>query len=363
MIHALAYLPDRGRSADSRVRFPARAVTQRANELGVSVETTDYINADVIHTREGTDIRRVFVPHGVSMLIFSRPTSSRAADAVTWLRRHRPDIAVCVDVDDEDSDLDVLNPHLRRAVALADVVTCSTPALATSVTYDLRRTFVVESTPPSDMLQQPARALTRKRSHEELNRDRVLGSASGSTRRLARDFAEVSGVLAEIVGADVTDGRTVSYRHIETVGAPHLIVNAVGVVPRLVEVASLPAPAMYRLALSEIDVAVLPVAENDRDTRSALRVLEFAAAGVPVVASLTRETFRLSQAGMPIWLVENTRSQWTRALRALLAYEDDELKSVAQATREYVRRYATTERQADSWATAWRESVRVSRAA
>jgi glycosyltransferase involved in cell wall biosynthesis len=165
----------------------------------------------------------------------------------------------------------------------------------------------------------------------------------------------MEGALAEVVGVDRTGGRRVNFRNIGSAGAQFKI--ALGVSPGDLEVSGELPPNLYHVALGEIDIAVVPQSYP----RSGVRALEFAAAGVPVIASHTPAHVALQNAGMPLWLVKPRRRDWVKALRSVLGLDDAELKDLARQHRENVRMNHTTEQRAGEWAGAWRLAAKLAR--
>jgi glycosyltransferase involved in cell wall biosynthesis len=352
MIHALALTDvDRPALSEHRVALPARAVTMRADELAVSVETTDRLAA-VMQSHGSNQVATIHIPNGITLLIVSQPVGPAAANAILWLRRHRPDVAVVVDVSHHPGR-DVEFDRLTRACALANGVTASCPPLAETFGYLREHTFTIRDAVPESMLHQPSRALTR-RSSADIG-DRIIGW-SGDARRSSDDLRAMCGALASVVGVDRTEGRSVRFRNVGPLDdlAKTLMLN-----PRDVEASGRLSSQLHRIALGEVDIAVVPVNdESNFATRSGLHALEFAAAGVPVIASSTFEHRWLRDSGVPLWLVKQTSREWTRALHSLLALDDDELRDLAAAHRESVRSH-TIEARAREWAHAWRSVVSV----
>jgi hypothetical protein len=372
MLNILALYADRSGCGQYRVMLPAEAVNARSHELGVHVTPADHIDADAYFDGVKYDIRRIGVPAGVKVVSFQRPLQTAMAGAIAWLRLNRPDVGIVVELDDDllnvpstNSAYSQIQPRfnptenikwLRDAIGNCDVLTVSTPELAKRYASTRHQTFVVRNGVPASMLEQQARTLSRERGHHELNRDRVIGWA-GYTGTHAGDLEVTSHALADIVGVDRTNGRTVSFRNI---GPRDGLSRALGLFDGDIEASGWLDPEMYRLALGEIDIAIVPLADTGFNrAKSALKALEFAAAGVPVVASKLPEFVELQKAGMPIWLVKDRRREWHGALQRLLDLDDDELADLGAQHREFVRRNATVDHRAEDWARAWRAAARI----
>jgi glycosyltransferase involved in cell wall biosynthesis len=372
MLNVLALYADRSGCGQYRVMLPAEAVNARSKELDVCVITADHLGADATFDGTSYKIRRVDVPAGVKVVSFQRPLQTAMAGAIAWLRRTRPDLGIVVELDDDLLNVPTTNTAysqiqpkysplentkwLRDAISNCDVLTVSTAELARRYGGSRHQTFVVRNGVPAAMLDNPARTLTRKKEHEELNADRVIGWA-GYVGTHPGDLQVTSNALADIVGVDRTNGRTVSFRNI---GPGDGVAAALGLRPSDVEASGWLEPEMYRLALGELDVGIVPLADTSFNrAKSALKALEFAAAGVPVIASKLPEFEELQKSGMPIWLVKDRRREWHGALQRLLALDDDELADLGASHREFVRRNATVAHRVDEWARAWRAAERI----
>lgn len=371
MINVLTLYADLSGCGDYRVRFPAKAVNARSDELGVRVEVADHLPADAVAEGTRYRIRRVDVPPHVDVVSFQRPTRAVMYGAIMWLRRHRPDVAVVVELDDDLAAIPYGNQAYRaihpsqnlrenthwlvRSIYNAHALTVSTPTLAGIYGTGAVPTFVIRNAVPSDMLYQPSRAIDR---HERENdHDRVVGWA-GSISTHPGDLDVMNGALADVVGVDRTDGRRVTFRN---VGPRDGLSDALSLRDDDIEATGWVKPWTYRVGLSELDVGVVPLADNRFNRgKSALKVLEMAAAGVPVVASANPEHKALQRDGMPLWLVKNRRRDWVRAVRSLLDLDCDELRDLALAQRDAVRQKHTIDVRAEDWATAWKTAAKMS---
>ena len=350
MINALVLYSDKGALGQYRVKFPVQAVSDRLSEMGVRPEATNTLGVTADRVSDGLDVRNVFVPGGIDVISFQRPVSPGSSDVIAWLRKHRPDVGIVVDIDAEMPNVNgegATDKYLRRAIAQADVLTLSTEGLADL--YPHKNQIVIRDSVPSSVLSNPARTLSRKKAHAEIDADRIIGTSTvfDAGFRSNDDLEVMHGALADVVGVDRTGGRRVLFRNVgrkdaflrASLGIQDVDLEASGDLPL----------NLQRIALGEIDIAVVPQATP----RSALKAIEFAAAGVPVIASYTPEHLELQNTGMPLWLVKPKRREWLKALRAVLSFDDAELKDLARAHRENIRQNHTTEQRAAQWARAW----------
>jgi glycosyltransferase involved in cell wall biosynthesis len=284
------------------------------------------------------------VPGGIHVISFQRPVREGVADVIAWLRTYRPDVAIMVDLDDSMSVVDEVS--LKRSVALADVLTTSTQALADKYGYDARRTLVIRDAIPEVALENPSVALSRKRVRPGVPVERCVGW----TGVASNDLSATRGALANVVGGPVT---------FRSIGPREGLSEALGLPEKCIEVSGIPLPPqLHRVALGEIDVAIVPTVNQEAGST---KVLEFAAAGVPVIASDTPEHRALLDSGMPLTLVGPRKREWTKALKKYLALDDRQLKDLATAHRANVKRHHTSERRSSQWASAYRIAYQLSK--
>ena len=369
MINVLALYADNSGCGDYRVRFPAAAVN-RNPDLAVQVRTADHLDADATFLGPRLNIRRIDVPHGVHVVSFQRPMKPGLVGAMKWLKERRPDIGIVLELDDDLLNLPAgheafgsLDPRtnptentawLRQAIPLADAITVSTDELAKRYGAG-KPTFICRNGVPAEMLEQyPSRAL----STGNKERQRVIGWA-GYTGTHPGDLEVTGGALTDVMERR-PGGRTI---HFHNVGPYDGLVRALGVPEELasqVYATGWMEPKFYRLSLSSLDIGIVPLQDTAFNrSKSALKALEFAAAGVPVVASDLPEFQRLQKAGLPIWLVKPRRKEWAAALLRLCSLTDDELRQTANQHRRWAAAYGTVDAQADEWARAWRYAASV----
>lgn len=354
MINVLVLEQPRAPWNYERVRLPVDAIAQRSATLEMRAIAASQMNA--IRTPEG-GIHEIIIPDYFDVLVLTQPVSWQIVDAIVWLRHHKPNLAIVVDVVSEPNN-DIAAHRMRRAAAMADVVTCATPRLAEVYGYDIRRTHTIRDAVHPSMLEQPASATTRRRSakHAELNADRTIGWTGDPMSHL-HDLVSTQGALSKVVGE--RDGRSVTFRGICD---PAGLATALSLREDDVEASGALEPRLRRVALSELDIGIVPVAMDGRsEDYSGLTAIELAASGVPVIASRTPEHVALRDNGMPMFLVNNRHREWVRALRTVLSYGDKELRNLAIAHRENVRKFHLIDHRVALWANAWRAGADISR--
>lgn len=106
----------------------------------------------------------------------------------------------------------------------------------------------------------------------------------------------------------------------------------------------------YAPALAELSCGIVPLVDSVfNQAKSCLKMIEFAAAGVPVVASATPDNQRMQKLG--VGAVVKHPSQWSRVLNRMLK-DPDYRTHVAGRSREVMAAH-TYEKQCHRWWTAW----------
>lgn len=367
-LRVLATYADHGGCGEYRVKLPATVVNAN-NDLDIHVEVADHFDCEAFFKDNCYHIRYVSLPRGTEVVSVQRPTHAAMAGALQWLHTQRPDVGLVVELDDDLLNVPTSNvahaglqrrnnvlentEWLRRSLRMADVITVSTPGLA-RVYGGHVPTFTVRNGVPAWMLDVPSRTITRERRTATRHSDRTIGW-SGYVGTHGGDLDVTSGALAQVIGT--FDRRTVSFR---TVGPREGVAAALGLADDQVEASGWLSVDMYRVALAEFDIGIVPLQDNRFNRcKSTLKALEMSALGVPVVASALPEFQELQKSGLPIWLARDRLRHWLGALNQPLKMSDGELQEIAQSCREFVRRYATAEVRAPEWAVAWRTAAQI----
>lgn len=221
------------------------------------------------------------------------------------------------------------NVWLRSACARADLVTCTTPALAERYARH-GRVAVLPNLVPARYLEVDAPA-----------HDGVVVGWGGSHATHVGDLESTGGGVA---------------RAVEETGARfHVIGTGIGV-QRALGLAEEPSATgwveldEWPSALAALDVGVVPLAENRfSEAKSWLKGLEYAAVGVPFVASPRADYLRLHAEGLGVLVEEPT--DWTAELRRLI--EDDALRAERAEEGRETASSMTYELHAGRWMEAW----------
>jgi hypothetical protein len=111
----------------------------------------------------------------------------------------------------------------------------------------------------------------------------------------------------------------------------------------------------YHQALNKLDIGVVPLADNDFSAaKSALKGLEYAAHGVPFVASPSQAYEELAAAG--VGLLAATPRDWRRELKRLMG--DSDLRAELAAHGVEFAAQQTYGAYAEDWSEAWDAAVK-----
>lgn len=279
-------------------------------------------------------------PH-CDVIVMQRPMRRWFADIIPMLQKLG--LKVIVDVDDLFDSIDeqhaafegvnpIKHPHhnhewVKEACRRADLVTCTTPLLAER--YGFGHAKILPNFVPEVFLTT-----------EATTREKTVGW-TGTVESHPKDLLATQGNIATVLKDSGWTFHVVGTgnRAQETLGLADPP-TVTGLVPY----------ADYPKAMGEIAVGVVPLADsNFNEAKSALKMMEFAALGVPVVATATYDNCRMHAAG--IGNIVKHPSHWYKRLRKLVsdqAYRED----LAGKGQEVMKDY-TYEKNAHRWADAW----------
>jgi glycosyltransferase involved in cell wall biosynthesis len=260
---------------------------------------------------------------------------------------HRMNTAVVVDLDDDFSCLHPNHPHaqefretnhhLVKACALADMVTVTSDALAER--YGPHgRVAVLPNCMPERVLELPR-------------------SSDGSTLGWSGAPHMHLGDL-EVVGTGVREALERSGWHFKLVGDAQDARHKLGDI-ELQDTGWLDMEEWY-LQLGSLDVGIVPLGDTAFNrAKSYLKGLEYAARGVPFVASDVAEYRKLAEEGLGSVVAARGRN-WRSALLRLM--DDDVLRAeVAAQGLQIVREHHTYEGEGWRWLEVWEQALQARR--
>jgi len=225
------------------------------------------------------------------------------------------------------------------AAILADLITCTTDAL--SVRYSRRhgRTEVI----PNYM---PAASLALSKRDNEV----FTAGWAGFTATHPGD-CQISRPAAEAVLAG--GGRLAVVADAAGAAAEW------GVDPALVEdLPPRPLGPKYFESLGALDLMLVGLRDTPFNrAKSALKVMESAALGVPSVAPDNAPHRALARTGFPVTLASNP-SEWADAAKQWMALSAEDRLEQSLLLREVMRKGYTIEANAEQWAQAWERAMR-----
>lgn len=306
MSRILVWAGEHGACQFNRLVWPARALAAQGADVVI-----DPAGPTIMWDRRWTgtpgdaQVMEVLKPDA-DVVVLQRPVRRYWADVIPKLQTLG--VRVVVDVDDDFTCVhpdnvawhahNARNPHVNaswvmRACALADAVVTTTPALAAR--YGHGHAVVVPNMVPAAYLDIEAETLPD------------TAGWSGSVLTHPVDLQAASGAIGRIL-------------HTQGWGF-HVVGTADGVAERLGLDAEPSATGWipiedYPAELARLAVGVVPLADSAFNrAKSALKMAEMAALGVPVVASPTPDNRRLHDAG--VGLLAAAPQRWHKHLRRL----------------------------------------------
>lgn len=332
---------DAGGSDTYRMSEPGRAV---ADAFGVDVTIDDTIDIRGVMLNNGEHIvDRILNDYDV--LVLQRPVSQRHYALAVAAKRQR--IAVVAELDDDFHNVhpgnvaaastDPANDpwHNRnwlvRTLELADLVTVSTPILLKYARLHRKPGLVVRN-------YLPARALEIAPADP---RPHTVGW-TGTVRTHPADLQRARGVLAR------TD------RPVAVVGDKEGVAAALSVPPDRVQLAvpwTATVGEYWQAVRDHIGIGIAPLESSKfNQAKSWLKPMEYAAFGIPFVASPTGEYRRIvAESGAGI--IAHSPGTWSKAVEAIS--HQDLYETYAAAGRQWVEAN-TLETHAHEWYDAWK---------
>lgn len=323
-----------------RLRWPAEVLAAEGHDVQVTNELNAY--HDTVTGRMLTPVV------DADVVVLQRPLVQAVVEAIPRLQSQG--VAVVVEVDDDfhalpkghgarrgtsvENDPTYNRMWLRKACERADLVTVTTPALAER--YGAHgRVAVLPNLVPASYLSVPTHA------------PRVEAPTVGWTGSVVThvgDLDVMGGVLPGVLAE--TGARFVSWG----VG---LTEQALGVKGRVRPWADL--RGAYPRQVADLDVGLVPLAPSAFSrAKSALKGTEYAALGVPFVASPRADYLRLYH-GHGVGILAETPDEWRAELVRLLSSPD--LRAEVAATNREAVSTLTYEEHAGDWWQAWRSAA------
>jgi len=289
-------------------------------------------------------------PIDADVIVFQRPVSQVISELIPAIQA--AGVAVVVDIDDDLTRIDPRHPQYRslnpttspehnwrwliKACRLADLVTVTTPALASRYAAHGRCAVLPNCV--------PARMLDLDRTSD----GRTVGWA-GWTVTHPGDLRVTHGGVS--LALDSTDSRFLKIGEQDDAWKDlglHQPPEATGPLWDLDD---------YYQALARLDVGIAPLVDTQFNAaKSWLKPLEYMAAGTPWVASPTADYLRLAEYGAGEIAKDRARD-WNREITQLLTNRDY-WNAQSQLGRQIVREHHTFEGNGHLWCEAWETALR-----
>jgi len=342
-----AYPADLGGCGSYRVIWPGQELARQGAPVTVVMPSDDgQIQAQWHEQGDERTVVDVLAPEA-DIVVIQRPLTQGLADAVPILQAKG--VRVAVEIDD---DFEVISPrnvswaavqphlhpernkaHLMRACLAADVVVCSTPALAARYAPH-GRFAVVRNRVPAWYL-----------SVEREPRDGVYVGWSGSIETHPDDLQVTGGGVARAVKA--------TGAQFAVVGTGRGVRKALGLATEPTACGWVPI-GRYPYMVAQLDIGIVPLELTPFNAaKSALKMMEMAALGVVPVVSPTPENEALW--GVGSWSLVDSPRQWEGKVKRLA--RDTEMRlAMAERNRAGMRLH-TIEGNAEEWLAAWSKAA------
>lgn len=268
------------------------------------------------------------IHHDIDVLIMQRLMFKDVKYLLRAMKKNKQGPVVINDLDDWYWGLDPANAafaacqpknnpeeninHYREIMELSDVITVSTPFLADKMTNWIKHDKVV-------LIQNCVDVKTfAQRQHRD--RKPTVGWV-GSTAHRSKDLEELHGLF----------DKSYRFHHTGAIHGAPSFVEALGLEDpsRLRSIESMP-PTDYAKYAFTFDIGIAPLSDKPfNEAKSWIKCIEYAAAGVPFVASARSEYVRL-QEEYGIGRIAHSRDEWVDHIRDLYNYRVRREESVRQ---------------------------------
>lgn len=340
----LSLAADEGGCGFYRMRAPAEA----AAKLGVDIRVQDGVQAEARKFPNGM-VEVVEIQEEADLIIVQRPLDNSLTSLIKAAKRQG--IATIVEIDDDFSTVHKKNAAspfmegneaashkwVNKATDAADHVTVSTPQLLKYARHG--RSSILRNCVPESIFDI---STDRKETQPRLG-------WTGSVQTHPDDLQVTKGAVAEVLkhnGLDfnvIGDGEFV---------ATNLRLDKE---TKLFATGWTPLEHYYGALINYVDIGIVPLELSSfNEAKSALKGLEYAALGIPFVASPTREYLRMEAYG--IGKTAKTPGEWRKHLQRLLD-RSSETERLAAEARDRIREDHTYSVTAPQWIEAWEKAL------
>lgn len=326
--------------------YRCSAPAEEARKLGIEINVVEDVPGEALMNPETYMIEVKEIHDDADVFVIQRPLNNMWPSFVDVA--HRQGSAVVVDIDD---DLDTVhkknmahdeiykNTHIgvkwfHETVKKADLVTTSTLALTK---YAKDKSVILRNYMPMEIFETPLGA-----------QEPSLGW-TGAVATHPNDLPETKGVIQGLM-----DEYNVPFT---VVGEHQLVRGQLGLRDdaRLKTTGWVDIDKYYFATAQAISVGIVPLELSPfNQAKSALKGMEYAALGIPFVASPTAEYVRLEAYG--VGKTAKSPSEWKRGLSRLLD-DPDKANMVGKRYRDIIMNEFTYREHASEWVTAWEKAL------
>jgi glycosyltransferase involved in cell wall biosynthesis len=342
----LGLAADSGGCGFYRLRAPAAAL----QKMGVDVTVKDGIDANAQSFPDGR-IQVDELHTDADLIIVQRPLDHSLTEVIK--QAHRQGIATIVELDDDFSSVHRKNAAydaiqgkngyqgpewVEKAAALADHVTVSTPQLSKYARHG--RFSILRNCVPDEIFGfAPA---TR-------NFEQPRIGWTGSVQTHPDDLQQTKRAVGEVLK---TNGLNFT-----VIGDGEFVATNLGLDKGTNVFATgwVPIEHYYGALANHLDIGIVPLEISTfNEAKSALKGLEYAALGIPFVASPTREYLRMEAYG--IGKVAKTPGEWRKQLQRMID-RTSETERIAREARDRMEHEHTYSVAAPQWIEAWEKAI------
>lgn len=341
----LGLAADNGGCGFYRLRAPAEAL----QNIGVDVTIQDGIDASALKYPSGETVVEE-LRTDADLIVIQRPLDQSMFAVLQ--QAHRQGIAVIIELDDDFSTVHRFNAAhdsieggefsgnhwIEKACAIADHVTVSTPQLTKYARHG-RVSILRNNVPDSIFGFAP----------ETRNFGSPRIGWTGSVQTHPDDLQQTKGSVAGLLRTNglgftvIGDGEYVATN---LQFSPDTPVFATGWVP---------IEHYYGALANHMDIGIVPLEMSPfNEAKSALKGMEYAALGIPFVASPTREYLRMEAYG--IGKIAKTPGDWRKHLQRMLD-RTSETERIANEARDRIKAEHTYSVNAPQWIDAWEKAI------
>lgn len=341
----LALAADTGGCGFYRMRAPAAELKL----LGVDVTVTDGIDAVA-----GVDSDGMYtvseIKTDADLIVVQRPLDNSMTAVIRQAQKQG--IATIVEIDDDFDSVHkdnvahgainagkaLGNQWVTEAAKLADLVTVSTPQLTKYARHG--RYAILRNCVPQSIFEQHS---------EEPDPDFTRIGWTGTVQTHPNDLQETKGAIATILRDNELP--------FNVIGDGLYVARNLGL-DKGTEVYStgwVDLDLYYQYVSRFIDIGIVPLELSTfNQAKSSLKGMEYAALGIPFVASPTREYLRLEAYG--VGKTAKTPGEWRKHLQRMID-RPEETQRLAQEARGRMEAEFTYKVNAPQWLEAWEKAI------